>query len=113
MRGVPRWLAVLAVLAIVAVVGAFTLHRALTPATLILEASPAALPADGFTSTELKLHSTRAGICAVCTSKSTIPIALSWIRWPYAETPRSSLCAQEFFRANPNSISPPQESNRA
>ena len=32
MRGVPRWLAVLAVAAIVAVLGAFTVRRALTPA---------------------------------------------------------------------------------
>ena len=54
MRGVPRWLAVLA---IVAVLGAFTVHRALTPATLILEAIPVALPADGFSSAEIKLHS--------------------------------------------------------
>ena len=34
MRGVHRWLAVLAVVAIVAVLGAFTVHRALTPAAL-------------------------------------------------------------------------------
>jgi|SRR5271169_6857066 len=57
MRGVPRWLAVLAVAAIVAVLGAFTVHRALTPAKLIIEVAPATLPADGFASTELKLHS--------------------------------------------------------
>src|SRR5271165_1232469 len=57
MRGVPRWLAVLAVAAIVAVLGAFTIHRALTPAKLIIEVAPATLPADGFASTELKLHS--------------------------------------------------------
>src|SRR5271169_4688238 len=57
MRGVPRWLAVLAVLAIVGVVGTFTLHRALTPAALILEATPTGIPADGFACTELKLHS--------------------------------------------------------
>jgi uncharacterized protein len=57
MRGVPRWLTVLAVLAIVVVLGAFTVHRALTPGTLILEAIPATLPADGFTTAEIKLLS--------------------------------------------------------
>ncbi len=57
MRGAHRWFAVLAVVAVVAVLGAFTVHRAFTPAALILEATPAAVPADGFTSTEIKLHS--------------------------------------------------------
>ena len=53
----PRWLAVMAVAAIVAVLGAFTLHRALTPDAFVLEAPPTSLPADGFTSIEIKLHS--------------------------------------------------------
>ncbi len=56
MRSGNRWLAVLAVVAIVAVLGAFTVHRALTPTTLIA-VMPAALPADGFTTAELTLHS--------------------------------------------------------
>ena len=57
MRGIPRWLAVLAVVAIVAAWGAFSVHRALTPAVLLIEAAPATLPADGFTSAEFKVRS--------------------------------------------------------
>jgi len=57
MRGVPRWLAVLAVVAIVILVCAFTLHRAFAPAAFLVETFPATLPADGFASIELKLHS--------------------------------------------------------
>jgi uncharacterized protein YfaT (DUF1175 family) len=57
MRGLPRWLAVLAVVAIVTMVCAFTLHRALTPAALLVHASEGTLPADGFASTELTVHS--------------------------------------------------------
>ncbi len=57
MRGVPRWLAVLAVVAVVTMVCAFTVHRVLTPATLLIQGSHADLPADGFTSTELIVHS--------------------------------------------------------
>jgi uncharacterized protein len=56
MRGVPRWLAVLAVAAVVAVVGGFSVHRALSPSALVVEASAATLPADGFTTTQIKLH---------------------------------------------------------
>src|SRR5664279_4372486 len=55
MRGVPRWVAVLAVVAMGAVVCAFTVRRALAPATFVLQLSPTAVPADGFTSTELKI----------------------------------------------------------
>lgn len=55
MRGVPRWIAVLAVVATGAVVCAFTVRRAMAPATLVLQLSPTAVPADGFTSTELKI----------------------------------------------------------
>ncbi len=55
MRGVPRWVAVLAVVATGAVVCAFTVRHVRTPATLLLQLSPTALPADGFTSTELKI----------------------------------------------------------
>ena len=36
MRGLPRWAAVLAVVAIVILVCAFTLHRALAPATFLV-----------------------------------------------------------------------------
>jgi|SRR5580700_1491206 uncharacterized protein YfaT (DUF1175 family) len=57
MRGVPRWLAVLAVVAIVTMLCAFTLHRALTPAGMLIQASQTTLPADGFASTELRIHS--------------------------------------------------------
>ena len=57
MRGVPRWLAVLAVVAIVILVCAFSLHRAFAPAAFLVETFSATLPADGFASTELKLHS--------------------------------------------------------
>jgi hypothetical protein len=55
MRGVPRWVAVLAVVAIGVVVCAFTVRRAMAPASLILQLSPTAVPADGFTSTKLKI----------------------------------------------------------
>ena len=56
MRGVPRWAAVLAVLAVVGSVCAFTVHRALTPAELIVQLVEPTLPADGFSSTELTIH---------------------------------------------------------
>jgi uncharacterized protein YfaT (DUF1175 family) len=55
MRGVPRWVAVLAVVATGAVVCAFTVRHAIAPATLTLQLSPITVPADGFTSTELKI----------------------------------------------------------
>jgi hypothetical protein len=58
MRGLPRWSAVLAVVAIAAVVCAFTVRRALKPAVLQLQISETVLPADGFTSAELKIRST-------------------------------------------------------
>ncbi len=57
MRGVPRWLALLAVVAIAAAMCAFTVRRALTPAAMSLQLSDTTIPADGFTSTELKVHS--------------------------------------------------------
>lgn len=57
MRGVPRWLAVLAVAAIVAGLGAFTVHRALAPAALLVEAAPTTLPADGFSSSDFNIRS--------------------------------------------------------
>ncbi len=55
MRGVPRWLAVLAVVATGAMVCAFTMRHAMVPATLVLQLSDATVPADGFTSTELRI----------------------------------------------------------
>jgi hypothetical protein len=55
MRGMPRWIAVLAVVATGAVVCAFTVRHTMAPATLVLQLSPTAAPADGFTSTELKI----------------------------------------------------------
>ena len=57
MRGVPRWLAVLAVVAIATVVCAFTVRRALAPATFVTQLSERTLPADGFASTELTIRS--------------------------------------------------------
>ncbi len=57
MRGVPRWFAVVAVLAVVAVVCAFTVHRALAPAALVAQLSETTIPADGFSSAELTIHS--------------------------------------------------------
>lgn len=52
-----RWWAVLAVVAIVTMVCAFTIRHVLTPAVLITQSSQITLPADGFASTELKIHS--------------------------------------------------------
>ena len=57
MRGAPRWLVVLAVLAIVAALGAFPIHRTLKPSDFVIEATSSTLPADGFTSIEIKLRS--------------------------------------------------------
>jgi hypothetical protein len=53
----PRWGAVLAVLAVVAGVCAFTVHRALAPAELVITLEAGSLPADGFSSTVLTIHS--------------------------------------------------------
>lgn len=61
MRGVPRWLAVVAVLAVAAVVCAFTLLRARAPQTFIVQFSEAAVPADGFARSELAIHSSNGG----------------------------------------------------
>lgn len=57
MRGVPRWLAVVAVLAVAAVVCAFTVHHARAPQAFVLHLSEPAVPADGFSSSELTIHS--------------------------------------------------------
>jgi uncharacterized protein len=57
MCGVPRWLAVVAVVAIASLVCAFTVRHTLTPAAFVLQLSDATLPADGFSSTELKIQS--------------------------------------------------------
>ena len=57
MRGMLRWLAVLAVAATVTLLGAFSLHRAFAPSALIVDSVPAAIPADGFTAVSVKLHS--------------------------------------------------------
>jgi uncharacterized protein len=55
MRGVPRWVAVLAVVATGAVVCAFTVRHAMAPAVFVLQLSQTAIPADGFTSSELRI----------------------------------------------------------
>ncbi len=52
-----RWVAVLAVVEIVIMVGAFSVHRAFAPAAFFVETFSATVPADGFASTEIKLHS--------------------------------------------------------
>jgi uncharacterized protein YfaT (DUF1175 family) len=57
LRGVPRWLAVIAVLTVAAMVCAFTVHRALTPQALILQLSESSVPADGFSASELTIRS--------------------------------------------------------
>ena len=57
MRGVPRWAAVLAVLAVVAALSAFTLHRAFSPVELVAQIAQTSLPADGFSSTGLRIRS--------------------------------------------------------
>jgi uncharacterized protein len=57
MRGVPRWLAALTVVAIAGALCAFTVRHVLTPAAFVLQLSDATIPADGFTSSELRIHS--------------------------------------------------------
>jgi len=57
LRGVPRWFAVVAVLAVAAVVCAFTVHRAMAPTALVAQLSETTLPADGFSSAALTIHS--------------------------------------------------------
>ena len=53
----PRWFAVVAVLVAAAAVCAFAAHRALAPARIITHLSEVTLPADGFSSSELTIHS--------------------------------------------------------
>ncbi len=55
MRGVPRWVAVLAVVATGALVCAFTIRHATAPAALVSQLSQSTIPADGFTSIELRI----------------------------------------------------------
>ena len=57
MRGVPRWTAVMAVLAVAATVCAFTVHRAIAPAELLVQLGQSTIPADGFSATELTIRS--------------------------------------------------------
>lgn len=57
MRGILRWLVMLAVVASVIFVCAFTVRRVLAPAALVIQASQSILPADGFASTELNIRS--------------------------------------------------------
>jgi len=60
MRGAPRWATVVAVVAIAVVACAFTVRRAHTPATFVLQLSDGTLPADGFSSAELRIYSSNA-----------------------------------------------------
>ena len=80
MRGVPRWVAVLAVVAIAAVVCAFTVRRAHGARNFILQLSPTEIPADGFTSTELRISPSNGRHCAACRSRWKIRIARRWKR---------------------------------
>ncbi len=57
MRGVPRWVAVLAVVAIATLVCAFTLRHSLAPSTFYTQLSETSLPADGFSSTDITVRS--------------------------------------------------------
>jgi len=52
-----RWFAVLGVFAVTAVLAAFRLHRAMLPATLLIESLGHPLSADGFSSVQIKLRS--------------------------------------------------------
>ncbi|MGC2112302.1 MAG: DUF1175 family protein [Candidatus Korobacteraceae bacterium] len=61
MRGVPRWLAVLAVVAIAAGVCAFSVRHAMAPAAFVAQLSEKGIPADGFASTELEIHASSGG----------------------------------------------------
>jgi len=60
MRGVPRWFAVLCVVAFAGLVCAFSLRQVRASGSLHCELSTAQIPADGFTTAEIKLHSTGA-----------------------------------------------------
>ncbi len=57
MRGVPRWMAVVAVLAVLSMACAFTALRTQAPVTLVTQVSETALPADGFSSAQLTIRS--------------------------------------------------------
>lgn len=57
MRGVPRWLAVLCVVAFAGLVCTVSLRHVRASGSLRCELSPARIPADGFTTAEIKLHS--------------------------------------------------------
>lgn len=61
MRGVPRWLAVVAVLAVAAVVCAFTVRHARASRAFVLQLSEAEVPADGFSSSQLTIRSANGG----------------------------------------------------
>jgi uncharacterized protein YfaT (DUF1175 family) len=52
-----RWVAVLGLLVVIAAVAAFTVHRAMLPTALLIESPPDPIPADGFSTIELKVHS--------------------------------------------------------
>ena len=56
MRGVPRWLAVLAVVAIATMLCAVTVRWMLAPSSFHTQLTENTLPADGFASTELTIH---------------------------------------------------------
>jgi len=52
-----RWFVVLGVFAVTAVLAAFRLHRAMPAAALLIESLGHPLSADGFSSVQIKLHS--------------------------------------------------------
>ena len=114
MRGVPRWLAVLAVVAIVALVCAFTLHRALAPAAFW--SSRRSRPPFLLTASLRRNSSSTpapAAIFADCTSKWTTRIAPPWTRSRSRATPPSSRYAAACFPAKPSSDSPRPASSRS
>lgn len=61
MRGVPRWLVVVAVLVVAVVVFALTVRHARVPRTFTVQLSDLSLPADGFTTTELTVRPANGG----------------------------------------------------
>jgi uncharacterized protein YfaT (DUF1175 family) len=57
MRGLPRWLTLLAVVAVVVVAVPASRHLASTPVTFLVDSFSSAMPADGFSTTQIKVRS--------------------------------------------------------
>ena len=110
MRGVPRWLAVLAVVAIVTLVCAFSLHEALTPASMLVRGFEATLPADGFASANSRSIRRTGRDLRGLRVEIDNPTAPPWTQSPLRETPPSYQCAQAYFPATPRSNSSHRDS---